>query len=89
MIRLVPALGGVRVIRQWAGSYEMTPDGNPIASATNTQGLYVVGGLCGHGFMLGPALGRHVAELITTGQSSIDLSEFSLYRTFGKAEALK
>jgi sarcosine oxidase subunit beta len=89
MTRLVPALKPVRVIRQWAGSYEMTPDGNPIAGATPIAGLYVLGGLCGHGFMLGPALGRHMAELIADGRSSVDLGEFVLNRTFGKAEALK
>jgi glycine/D-amino acid oxidase-like deaminating enzyme len=45
--------------------------------------------MCGHGFMLGPAIGKHLAELIVTGQSAIDLSEFALNRTYGKAEALK
>jgi sarcosine oxidase subunit beta len=89
MTRLMPRLKGVRVIRQWAGSYEMTPDGNPIVSATGVPGFYVTGGLCGHGFMLGPAIGKHLAELIVDGRSSVDLSEFSLSRTFGKAEALK
>jgi sarcosine oxidase subunit beta len=89
MTRLMPRLKTVRVIRQWAGSYEMTPDGNPIVSATRIQGFYVCGGLCGHGFMLGPAVGKHLAELITEGKSSVDLAEFSLDRSFGKAEALK
>ncbi|MEO0109146.1 MAG: FAD-binding oxidoreductase [candidate division WOR-3 bacterium] len=89
MVRLVPALKGVRVIRQWAGSYEMTPDGNPIVGETAISGCYVIGGMCGHGFMLGPALGKHLAELVANGESSVDLAEFSLYRTFGKAEALK
>jgi sarcosine oxidase subunit beta len=67
----------------------MTPDGNPIVSATSVPGFYVTGGMCGHGFMLGPAVGKHLAELIVQGKSSVDLSEFSLGRTFGKAEALK
>jgi sarcosine oxidase subunit beta len=89
MTRLLPPLRNVRVIRQWAGSYEMTPDGNPIVSPTGIEGLYVAGGLCGHGFMLGPTIGKHVAEMITTGRPSVDLAEFSLYRTFAKAEALK
>ncbi|MEO0108213.1 MAG: FAD-binding oxidoreductase [candidate division WOR-3 bacterium] len=89
MIRLVPSLAGVRVIRQWAGSYEMTPDGNPIVSATPIRGLYVMGGMCGHGFMLAPAIAKNLAELIVTGTSAIDISEFSLSRSFDKAEALK
>ena len=71
MTRLMPRLEGVRVIRQWAGSYEMTPDGNPIVGATPIRGLYVTGGMCGHGFMLGPAIGKHLAELIVHGKSSV------------------
>jgi glycine/D-amino acid oxidase-like deaminating enzyme len=39
--------------------------------------------------MLGPAIGKHLAELIVFGLSSKDLSEFSLSRSFGKAEALR
>ena len=89
MTRLVPALKPVRVIRHWAGSYEMTPDGNPIAGLTPVQGCYVIGGMCGHGFMLGPALGKHVAEMAVKGRSSVNLDEFALDRTFGKAETLK
>jgi sarcosine oxidase subunit beta len=89
MTRLVPSLRGVRVIRHWAGSYEMTADGNPIVGVTGIEGLYVVGGLCGHGFMLGPAIGKHLAGMIVTGKSPMDLSEFALNRSYGKAEALK
>jgi sarcosine oxidase subunit beta len=85
----MPTLAEVRVIRHWAGSYEMTPDGNPIVGPTAIEGFYLAGGMCGHGFMLGPAIGLHLAELVTTGRNSVDLSEFSLDRTFGKTEALK
>lgn len=89
MIRLVPALKNLKVIRQWAGSYEMTPDGNPIVDRTPINGFYVSAGMCGHGFMFGPALGKFMAEMILTGKSSIPLDDFALNRDFKKAEAMR
>ncbi len=89
MVRLVPRLAGVKVLRQWAGSYEMTPDGNPICSATPVRGFYVSSGMSGHGFMFAPALGRLVAEMMDCGQASIPLDEFRLDRNWGKTEAMK
>ncbi len=89
MVRLVPRLAGVKVLRQWAGSYEMSPDGNPLCGETPVRGFYVSTGMSGHGFMFGPAIGRLVAEQMATGRASIPLDEFFLSRSFGKAEALK
>lgn len=89
MIRLIPKLQDVKILRQWAGSYCMTPDGNPIMDKTEVDGFYVAGGMSGHGFMFGPMLGKLMAEFMTTGESSIPLDEFSLKREFAKKEALK
>lgn len=89
MVRLLPKLAEVKVLRHWAGSYEMSPDGNPICGTTPIEGFYVAAGMSGHGFMFGPALGELIAELITTGKSSIDLGEFRLSREWTKAEAMK
>jgi sarcosine oxidase subunit beta len=89
MVRLVPKLAGVKVLRQWAGSYEMSPDGNPICGGTPLRGFYVSGGMSGHGFMFAPALGKLMAEQMTEGRASISLDEFFLSRSFGKAEAMK
>jgi glycine/D-amino acid oxidase-like deaminating enzyme len=89
MVRLVPALKKLKVIRQWAGSYEMTPDGNPIVDSTPIEGFYVSAGMCGHGFMFGPALGKFMAEMITTGKPSIPLDDFALNRECKKPEAMK
>jgi sarcosine oxidase subunit beta len=89
MVRLIPKLASVKVIRQWAGSYEMSPDGNPLCGESEVRGFFVSSGLSGHGFMFAPALGKLVAELMLEGKSSIPLDEFSLSRSFGKAEAMK
>ncbi|MEO0082821.1 MAG: FAD-binding oxidoreductase [candidate division WOR-3 bacterium] len=89
MARLVPKLKDIKVIRQWAGSYEMTPDGNPIVDKTPIDGFYISAGMCGHGFMFGPALGKFMSEIITTGKSSLPLTDFALNRSFVKSELMK
>jgi sarcosine oxidase subunit beta len=89
MVRLVPRLASVKVLRQWAGSYEMSPDGNPICGGTPLRGFHVSSGMSGHGFMFGPALGKLMAEQMVDGRASIPLDDFSLSRNFGKTEAMK
>ncbi|MFO7675408.1 MAG: FAD-binding oxidoreductase [bacterium] len=89
MVRLVPRLAGVKVLRQWAGSYEMSPDGNPICDRTPVEGFFVAGGMSGHGFMFGPAVGRLMAELIDCGRPHLPLDQFALDRDYGRAEAMK
>ena len=89
MCRIVPALENVAVLRQWAGSYCMTPDGNPIVDKTDVEGFYCSVGMCGHGFMLGPALGKYLAEYMVEGTWSIPMEEFQFGRIFGEKESMK
>ena len=69
-----------------AGLYEVTPDAHPIFGTTPVQGLYVVAGFSGHGFMHGPIAGRLISELILDGQyktldvSMLDLARFEEHR---------
>ena len=89
MVRILPKLGEIRVLRQWAGSYTMSPDGSPIVGESGVEGFYIAGAMSGHGFMFGPGIGRCLAELIVGNESPIDLSEFRPDREFVRAEALK
>jgi sarcosine oxidase subunit beta len=89
MARLIPKLQNIKIIRQWSGSYEMTPDGNPIVDKTDIEGFWVVGGMCGHGFMLGPEIGWIAAEYITEGDTPYDISTFALKRDFSSKEVMK
>lgn len=88
ILKLIPVLSEVKVFRAWAGCYTMTPDGNPLIGEVE-ENFWLVAGGCGHGFMLGPAIGKGVAELIAKGKSSILLDEFLYPREFKKAEELK
>jgi sarcosine oxidase subunit beta len=89
MCRLIPSMENVAVLRQWAGSYCMTPDGNPIVDKTNVEGLFCSVGMCGHGFMLGPALGKYLAQYITQSSWEIPMDEFAFGRTFGQKEKMR
>ena len=79
--RSLPALGGVRVERAWAGRIDATPDALPvIGTVEGVSGLLVATGLSGHGFALGPIVGRIVADLLTGNETEFDLAPMRLSR---------
>lgn len=87
LTRVFPNLGSVNVLRQWAGSYDMSPDHKPILGATpGVENLYVACGLAGHGFMIAPMAGQLIAELISDGKTSMDIRKFRLGR-FAEGDA--
>jgi sarcosine oxidase, subunit beta len=60
-----PILGSVKVLRQWAGCYDLTPDANPIVGEVDeVEGFYQASGFMGHGFMMAPVMGRLIAQHI-------------------------
>ncbi len=68
LVHRMPALSAVKVIRQWAGCYDKTPDHNPIiGEVPEVRGFYQLHGFVGHGFMMAPAVSRIVAEHIALG----------------------
>jgi sarcosine oxidase subunit beta len=81
-VDLLPPLGNLRVVRQWGGSYNMSPDRQPIISGTeDLEGFYVACGFSGHGFMFAPMTGVLMSELILNEKSSLDeIEELSLAR---------
>src|SRR5580700_7185011 len=63
-----PILGHVKVLRQWAGCYDLTPDANPIVGEVDdVEGFYQASGFMGHGFMMAPVMGRLLAQNIAEG----------------------
>ena len=61
---LMPMIGRLRVLRQWAGNVDMTMDGSPIIDKTHVEGLYFNGGWCYGGFKATPASGLAFAHLL-------------------------
>jgi len=81
LTRVLPQLGHVRILRQWAGCYDVTPDQNPIVGeAPGHPGLYLLCGFVGHGFMMAPVVGRLMADLLATGQVPEPFREWKLER---------
>ena len=70
----MPVLKQVRVVRQWPGLYDMTPDSQAILGPVpEVQGFYLDVGWSGHGFQLGPIVGKVLSEIITGEEPSINV----------------
>jgi len=77
----MPMLEGAGRLSHWAGLYEVTPDAHPILGAAPVEGLWIVAGFSGHGFMHGPISGKLMAEFILEGRSrTVDVSMLDLAR---------
>lgn len=78
---ILPPISKLRVVRQWAGLYNMTPDKQPIYDkAENVEGFYLAVGFSGHGFMFGPITGVAMSEMILGEKSTVDVSMLNLER---------
>jgi sarcosine oxidase subunit beta len=77
---ILPVVGNLRVIRQWAGLYDMTPDRQPIIGDTDLKGYYIACGFSGHGFMLAPMTGLLMSEIILKEKLTINIEDLHLRR---------
>ena len=81
ILELLPSVAGVRVLRQWAGICDMTPDYSPIIGPVpDVPGFILDVGWGTYGFKAGPVAGRRVAELIATGRTPEILRPFTIER---------
>ncbi len=88
---MFPGLGPVKLNKTWAGMIDTTPDLLPIIDqAADLPGLTIATGMCGHGFGIGPAIGRIVSDLVNNRAIGHDISPFRLSRfTDGSAIDLR
>ncbi|GHU65262.1 FAD-binding oxidoreductase [Clostridia bacterium] len=86
VIGYFPSLAGVKIIRSWAGQYDVCSDGVPVIdNVPEVPGLTVAFGFCGHGFGIAPAVSIALSELITQGVSTtIDISKLNYDRFAAK-----
>jgi sarcosine oxidase subunit beta len=80
LLELMPALADVKVLRQWAGICDMTPDYSPIMGYTPVEGFVQDVGWGTYGFKASPIAGKTMAELIATGQTPSLIAPFALER---------
>ena len=88
ILRMLPRVKDIRVVRHWAGQYDMTPDAQPIIGETDVKNFYHSTGFSGHGFMLGPIAGKILAQHIVGIKPDIDFSMLD-YRRFERGELIK
>ena len=80
VLELMPALAKVRVLRQWAGLCDMTPDFSPIMGNTPVEGFLVDVGWGTYGFKAGPVSGEAMAQCISSGKPPEIIAPFGLDR---------
>jgi sarcosine oxidase, subunit beta len=80
VLQLMPALSKVRLLRQWAGLCDMTPDFSPIMGPTPVDGFYLDIGWGTYGFKAGPVAGEAMADCIVNARPPEIISAFGLDR---------
>ena len=79
-ITVLPFMRDLRVLRQWAGSCDMSPDYSPIIGDTGVDGFLITTGWGTWGFKAIPAGGELLAERIATGATPALIEPFALDR---------
>lgn len=75
-----PARARPKELRRWAGMIDTMPDVVPVVDEAPIAGVMICTGMCGHGFGIGPAFGRIMADIMGGGEAGHDLSRFRLSR---------
>ena len=78
--RAFPSLGRPRLKTAWAGMIDSLPDVVPIVDRAPIPGLIIATGMSGHGFGIGPGMGRVIADMVAGRPSGHDMSRFRLSR---------
>lgn len=78
---LLPPLAKLRVVRQWAGLYDMCPDRTPILGNAPCQPrFFTAAGFSGHGFMISPVTGQLMAQAVLGLPTSLPIGMFRAER---------
>jgi sarcosine oxidase subunit beta len=80
MLELFPFMAELRILRQWAGIADMTPDFSPVMGLTPVENYYIDSGWGTWGFKATPVCGFRMAECVATGRQPDLLKPFALDR---------
>jgi sarcosine oxidase subunit beta len=80
MLELFPFMSELKVLRQWAGMADMTPDFSPVMGKTPIQNYYIDAGWGTWGFKATPVSGKRMAECVATDRQPDLLKPFALDR---------
>ena len=82
ILELFPFLGQAKVLRQWGGITDMTPDYSPIMGMSPLENYYLDAGWGTWGFKATPICGKTMAELVATGKVPELIRPFELERFY-------
>jgi sarcosine oxidase subunit beta len=80
LLDLFPFLSQARVMRQWAGMADMTPDFAPIMGTTEIEGFFLDAGWGTWGFKATPISGKTMAWTVANGHNHELIEPFNLSR---------
>jgi sarcosine oxidase subunit beta len=80
LMELFPAFSRLRLMRQWAGTVDVTPDTTPIMGKTPVDNLFVSGGWGTGGYKAIPAGGETMAWTIVHDRPHPLIEDFGLDR---------
>ncbi len=85
LVRAFPGFAGMKIVESWGGMVDVTPDGVPvIGPVPAVPGFYLASGFSGHGFGIGPAAGRLMADIVTGAWPIVDPTPFRFERLAGR-----
>lgn len=80
LLDLFPCVGDIKVLRQWAGLCDMTPDFSPIMGTTPVKGFYIDAGWGTWGFKATPISGKTMAYTLANDHDHDLIKSFNLSR---------
>ncbi|WP_415234572.1 NAD(P)/FAD-dependent oxidoreductase [Pseudorhodobacter sp.] len=75
-----PQLGRPKLRSVWGGMIDTMPDVVPVLDEAPLAGLFIATGMSGHGFGIGPGIGRVMADRVMGKPAGHDLTRFRLAR---------
>jgi sarcosine oxidase subunit beta len=92
LIEMFPAFASLKLMRQWGGIVDTSPDNSPILGLSPVEGLYLNCGWGTGGFKAIPAGGTLFAHILATGQhhpisTPFDLARFDSGATIDEGHA--
>jgi sarcosine oxidase subunit beta len=81
-LELFPQLENAKVLRQWTGICDVSPDYSPILGRTEVDGFLVSTGWGTYGFKAAPIVGVTLAELVATSRTPALIQPFELERFY-------
>jgi len=80
VLELFPSFSRLKLMRQWAGRVDITPDTSPIMGLTPIEGLFINCGWGTGGYKAIPAGGDTMAHTLVTGRPHPLIASFGLER---------